>query len=74
MCQATIYLDGKVYMQDVLLVEPTPEGIRLVSLFEPVQVVPALIRQIDLLKHRIFLDSLQGGEKLPERNEVSDYG
>ena len=62
MCQATVYLDDKEIMKDVTLVEPIPEGIRLVALFEPVQVIPATIRQIDLLKHRVFLMSLKGDE------------
>lgn len=62
MCQATVYLDEKEIMQDVMLVEPLPEGIRLIALFEPVQIVPATIRQIDLIKHRIYLVSLKGNE------------
>jgi predicted RNA-binding protein len=62
MCQATVYLDDKEIMKDVMLVEPSPEGIRLVALFEPVQVIPATIRQIDLLKHQVFLVSLKGDE------------
>jgi predicted RNA-binding protein len=36
MCQATVLLDGKEIMRDVMLVEPVPEDIRLVALFEPV--------------------------------------
>jgi hypothetical protein len=43
--------------------DPTPEGVRLIALFEPVQVVPAAIRQIDLMKYRIFLESLHESEK-----------
>ena len=62
MCQATVYLDEKEIMKDVMYVEPLPEGIRLVALFEPVQIIPASIQQIDLLKHKIFLVS-QKGEK-----------
>jgi predicted RNA-binding protein len=62
MCQASVYLDEKEIMRDVMLVEPIPEGIRLVALFEPVQVIPATIRQIDLMKHQIFLESLKGDE------------
>ena len=58
MCQATVFLNDKVIMQDVLMVEPIPEGIRLTALFEPVQVVPAKIRLIDLNKHRVILESL----------------
>jgi predicted RNA-binding protein len=67
MCQATVYLDGEVIMRDVLMVEPVPEGVRLTALFEPVQIVPAAIRRIDLIKHRVILESLQEGEKSFER-------
>jgi predicted RNA-binding protein len=70
MCQATVYLDDKEIMKDVLLVEPLPEGIRLVALFEPVQVIPAAIRQIDLIKHRIFLVSQKGIEILERTPET----
>ena len=58
MCQATVYLDDVVVMQDVMIVEPVPEGICLIALFEPVRILPAVIRQIDLMKHRIILESL----------------
>jgi predicted RNA-binding protein len=68
MCQATVFLDGEVIMQDVLMVELVPEGVRLIALFEPVQVVPASIRQIDLIKHRVILESLQEGKKSRERS------
>jgi predicted RNA-binding protein len=59
MCQAKVFLNGKMIMEDVLLVEPVEEGIRLMALFEPVQVVPAVIRQIDLMKHQVILESLE---------------
>jgi predicted RNA-binding protein len=72
MCQATVYLDDKEVMTDVMLVEPLPEGIRLVALFEPVQVVPATIRQIDLIKHRIYLVSLQGVKTNERASEVEN--
>jgi hypothetical protein len=35
MCQVAVYLDDEKIMDDVMLVEPVPEGIRLVKLFEP---------------------------------------
>ena len=63
MCEATVYLNGKVIIRDILMMEPVPEGAHLIALFEPVQVVPAAIRQFDLMKHQIFLESLQEGEK-----------
>jgi len=75
MCQATVYLNGEVIMRDVLMVEPIPEGVRLIALFEPVQVVPAAIRQIDLIKHRVILESLQKTEGRREQSgEILDGG
>lgn len=63
MCQATVYLNGEEIMKDVLLVEPTPEGVMLVTLFEPPRVVPAIIRKIDLMKHQVILESTEEVEK-----------
>jgi len=57
MCQATVYLDGKEILQDVIRVEATAEGVWLSVFFEPPRVVPAVIREIDLLKHRVVLES-----------------
>lgn len=59
MCQATIYLDGEKIMENVTRVEPTADGVRLATFFDPPQVVPAVIREIDLLEHRVVLEPLQ---------------
>jgi predicted RNA-binding protein len=63
MCQATVYLDGEKIMEDVLVVEPVADGVRLVKLFEPVQLVQATIRKIDLMKHKIILITPKESEK-----------
>ena len=69
MCQATVYLDGEEIMKDVLLVEPLPEGgIRLVTFFEAPRVVPAIIRKIDLMKHKVILESSPEPEVSNERS------
>jgi predicted RNA-binding protein len=68
MCQATIYLDGEKIMEDVTLVEILPEGVRLTVFFEPPRIVPAVIRQIDLLKHRVILETIQKEGENHERN------
>ena len=68
MCQATVYLNGKEIMRDVMIVEPVPDGVRLIALFEPVQIVPANIRQIDLIKHKVILESQQESEAHHERS------
>jgi predicted RNA-binding protein len=57
MCQAAVYLDGEKILDDVLIVEPLPEGVRLVKLFEPDHLVPAIIRKIDLMKNQVILET-----------------
>jgi predicted RNA-binding protein len=64
MCEATAYLQQEVIMQDVMSVEVVPGGVRLTTLFEPPRVVPARIREIDLIEHRVMLEPL--GEPLAE--------
>lgn len=65
MCQATVYLDGKEIMRDVLRIEPLPEGVRLSAFFEEPRIVPAIIREIDLIKHRVMLET-------PEQEKQSE--
>lgn len=67
MCQATVFLDDKEIMRDVLIVEPIPEGVRLVTFFEPEKVVPAVIRKIDLIKHLVILESIGETRESHER-------
>ncbi|MGD8584728.1 MAG: CooT family nickel-binding protein [Chloroflexota bacterium] len=66
MCQATVFLNGEEIMKDVLLVEPVAGGIRLVSFFDEPRVVPAVIRKIDLIKHRVILESQEDAEDARE--------
>lgn len=68
MCQVAVYLDGEKIMDDVMLVEPLPEGIRLVKMFEPPRVVPAAIRQIDLMKNKLILETVEQDEENHEGN------
>ena len=58
MCQISVYLDEEKIMDSVMVVEPTPEGIRLIKMFEPPRVVPAAIRRIDLMKNRLILETV----------------
>jgi predicted RNA-binding protein len=62
MCQVTVYLDKEKIMEDVMLVEPTPEGVHLIKLFEEPKFVPAVIRQIDLMKNELILEKITGKE------------
>jgi predicted RNA-binding protein len=63
MCQAVIYLNDHEIMRDVIRVEPLPDGVRLTTFFEPPRIVPAVvIREIDLLKHRVMLEPFIGEE------------
>ena len=58
MCQAAVYLNEKEIMRDVVRIELLPEGVRLTTFLEPPRIVPATIREIDLLKHRVMLEPL----------------
>jgi predicted RNA-binding protein len=58
MCQAVVYLKEKEIMRDVVRIEPLPEGVRLTTFLEAPRIVPATIREIDLLKHRVMLEPL----------------
>jgi predicted RNA-binding protein len=60
MCQAIVYLDGEKLMEDVTNIQLTAEGVRLATFFEAPQTVPAVIREIDLLKHRVWLEGISG--------------
>lgn len=70
MCQVAVYLDDEKIMEDVMLVEPVPEGIRLIKLFEAERVIPAAIRQVDLMKNKVLLDTItiEKGNPQDERN------
>ena len=63
MCQITAFLNGKEIMRDVLRVELLPEGVRLTTFFEPPRLVPATLREIDLLEHRVWLEPIP--EQMP---------
>lgn len=67
MCQATVYLAGdgqeEEIMQDVILLEPVTNGVRLITLFEEPQTVRARIRRIDFLKHTVTLVPEAEGEE-----------
>lgn len=62
MCQATVFLDGDKILEDVIQVRPTEEGVELSTLFEEPRTVKASIRDIDLLKHTVHLNSLETSE------------
>ena len=63
MCQATVFLDGDKILEDVIEVRPTEQGVELSTLFEEPRTVKASIRDIDLLKHTVHLESLQETER-----------
>ncbi len=63
MCQIAVYLDEEKIMDDVMLVEPLPEGVRLVKMFEAPRVIPAAIRRVDLMKNKLFLERVEKDEE-----------
>ncbi len=59
MCQAHVYVvrgeQEEELMRDVILVERTPQGIRLHTFFEEPRLVAGEILSVDLLKHAVRL-------------------
>lgn len=62
MCQSNAYLaiDSKeeLIMEDVILIKPEGEKTLLVGLFGERELIDAVIKTIDLLDHKIILESL----------------
>lgn len=62
MCQSNAYLaiDSKeeLIMEDVILIKPEGEKTLLVGLFGERELIDAAIKTIDLLDHKIVLESL----------------
>jgi predicted RNA-binding protein len=71
MCQIAVYLDGEKIMDSVMLVEPIPNGVRLIKLFEPPMEVTAVIRQVDLMKNKLILESITKRDERSQ-NEFND--
>ena len=61
MCQATVYLGDSQIMEEVILINPTEDGLLLKSLFNETKTVNARIREIDLLKHKVYLEENSDG-------------
>ncbi len=59
MCQATVYLGEKQVAEEVTSLEAIEEGVRLTAFFEEPQIVPGRVRQIDFLKHHVYLEPLE---------------
>ena len=68
MCQLAVYLDDEKIMDSVMLVDVLPEGVQLIKMFEPPRVVPAAIHQIDLMKNKLILESIEEDETKDERD------
>ena len=59
MCEAAAYIlkDGKeeLLLQDVDLIEPDGENLRIVSIFGEQKVVKASIQSLNLVNHKVIL-------------------
>ncbi len=63
MCQIAVFLDDEKIMDDVMLVDVLPDGVQLIKMFEPPRVIPAVIRQIDLMKNKLILETIEQEKK-----------
>lgn len=60
MCQATVHLDGEEFISDATHLQLTPDGVEVSTFFEAPRRLRAAVREIDLLKHRIWLETIRG--------------
>lgn len=62
MCESKVYLvseEGEqLVLEDVTSLQPEQDGYQLVTLFGERKHVRARIKEIDLLKHRVLLESV----------------
>lgn len=62
MCEATVYLieggQEKKIMQDVVLLEPEGDQVRLIDLMGEQMLVRGRIKKADFLRHRVTLEEL----------------
>lgn len=63
MCEANVYIRSgereELFLEQVDIIEPFDEGIRLVDIFGKQKFIMARIRDMNLLNHRIILEKLQ---------------
>jgi len=61
MCESKVYLSAaegeQLVLEDVISIRPEGDGYRLVNLYGEQADVRGRIKEIDLLKHRIVLES-----------------
>lgn len=62
MCQATVYLGEEKVAQEIIRLQPIGNGVRLETFFEEPWIVKGIIKEIDFLKHRVFLAPVEGDE------------
>jgi len=63
MCQSSVFIldngEEKEIKRDVILVEPVDGGVKIQGFFEAPQFIPARIKTIDLLKHKVILEPIE---------------
>ena len=63
MCEANAYIRNgeqeELFLEQVDIIEPYEEGLRLVDIFGKQKFIRARVRDMNLLNHRIILEKLQ---------------
>lgn len=68
MCQMSVMLEkegeDELLMESASLLESGPEGIRLISLFDPPRLIPGVqVVRIDFLNSKVVLGKMAGGSR-----------
>lgn len=63
MCQASVYLDDQKIIDEAIWLEPTENGVLVHTFFEAPQEVKGRLKGVDLIKHRVLIESGQPASK-----------
>lgn len=64
MCEANAFVkkgdSEELFMEQVDIIEPSEDGLRLVDIFGKQKMVKAKIKDMNLLNHKIILEEIEG--------------
>lgn len=62
MCEAAAYIirngQEELFLEDVDLIEPEGDGLRLVSIFGEQKIIKATIQSLNLVNHKVILKEI----------------
>lgn len=61
MCEANVYLDEKEIIKDAISIKPVEGGLAITDILGKTTVVDAVIKEVQLLEHKVILVARDSG-------------